>query len=315
MKEHSFSVLITCPPMLGTQKQFIDRFDAKGIDVYCPDVVQTMDENELIELVPQFDGWIIGDDPATRRVFEAGRKGKLKAAVKWGIGVDNVDFSACEELNIPISNTPDMFGNEVADIALGYITGLARETYKIDREIRNGDWPKYRGISLSGKKVGLVGYGDIGKNTAKRLLVCGMDIIAYDPGVSKEGASENVIFKHWPDGINECDFLVFTCSLNDRNYHMLNAQVLEMCKKHVRIVNVARGPLINESALIDSLKSGHVHSAALDVFENEPLPMNSPIREFPSCILGSHNGSNTADAVSRTNERVINKLFHFLGVN
>jgi len=315
MRGSSLSVLITCPPMISTQKQYIGMFEAKGIDIYCPDVVQTMSENELLELVPQFDGWIIGDDPATRQVFEAGCKGKLKAAVKWGIGVDNVDFSVCEKLNIPISNTPDMFGNEVADIALGYIIGLARDTYKIDHDIRNGSWPKYRGISLSGKKVGLVGYGDIGKSTAKRLHACGMEIIVYDPGIMKEGKRENLIFKQWPDAINECDFLVFTCSLNDGNHHMLNEQILEKCSKGVRIVNVARGQLIDENALIDSLKSGHVHSAALDVFENEPLPMISPIRNFPSCILGSHNGSNTSEAVSRTNERVIRKLFNFLGVN
>ena len=86
--------------MIGTQEQYLQRFTENGIDVYCPDVVQTMDEKELIQLVPQFDGWIIGDDPATRKVFKAGSDGKLKAAVKWGIGVDNVDFSACHDFNI-----------------------------------------------------------------------------------------------------------------------------------------------------------------------------------------------------------------------
>jgi D-3-phosphoglycerate dehydrogenase len=301
--------------MIGTQEQYLQRFTENGIDVYCPDVVQTMDEKELIQLVPQFDGWIIGDDPATRKVFKAGSEGKLKAAVKWGIGVDNVDFPACHDFNIPVTNTPDMFGAEVADIAVGYVIALARETFRIDREIRDGNWPKYRGISLSGKNVGLVGYGDIGKNTAKRLLASDMNITVFDPLHTEKRESNGVKFKQWPEGISECDFLLFTCSLNEGNYHMLDASILALCTKGIRIINVARGPLINEDALLDSLQSGHVHSAALDVFEKEPLPMNSLLRDFPLCIFGSHNGSNTSDAVTRTNDIVINKLLHMLGVN
>ena len=111
-------ILVTCPPMLGMMEELRHYFQQKNVDVHCPDVVQTLSEDELCTLVPEYDGWIIGDDPATRRVFEAGRLGKLKAAVKWGIGVDNVDFQACEELGIPITNTPMMFGREVADVAM-----------------------------------------------------------------------------------------------------------------------------------------------------------------------------------------------------
>ncbi|MCX7148548.1 MAG: hypothetical protein NTY05_03920, partial [Rhodocyclales bacterium] len=96
------------------KETFIPLFAAKGIDLVCPQVVQTLSEAELVELLPDFDGWIIGDDPATRSVFEAGKKGRLKAAVKWGIGVDNVDFAAAREFGIPIANTPLMFGQEVA---------------------------------------------------------------------------------------------------------------------------------------------------------------------------------------------------------
>lgn len=300
--------------MIGTQDQYLQRFTEKGIDVYCPDVVQTMDENDLIQLVPQYDGWIIGDDPATRKVFKAGSEGRLKAAVKWGIGVDNVDFLACHDFNIPVTNTPDMFGAEVADVAVGYVIALARETFRTDREIRDGKWPKYRGISLSGKNVGLVGYGDIGKNTAKRLLASDMKIIVYDPRYTDKKDSNGVSFKQWPEGLNKCDFLVFTCSLNEGNIHMLNASTLALCSKGVCVINVARGPLIHEAALLKSLQSGLVHSAALDVFENEPLPVNSELRKYPSCILGSHNGSNTSDAVAKTNDRAINKIFHMLGV-
>lgn len=145
-------VLVTCPPMLRMIDEFRPLFLAKGIELTTPNVVQTLSVDELKQLVPQHDGWIIGDDPATRDVFTAGKAGNLKAAVKWGIGVDNVDFAACKELDIPIINTPNMFGGEVADIAVGYVIGLARETFLIDRGVRKGEWLKPAGISLSGKK-------------------------------------------------------------------------------------------------------------------------------------------------------------------
>ena len=156
--------------MLGMIDSFSPTFDKHGVAVTAPNVVQTLSIEELIQLLPQHDGWIIGDDPATREVFAAGKAGQLKAAVKWGIGVDNVDFAACKDLGIPITNTPNMFGAEVADIAMGYVIALARETFQIDDGIRQGHWPKPRGISLAGKTVALVGFGDIGKSTARRLL-------------------------------------------------------------------------------------------------------------------------------------------------
>lgn len=307
-------VLITCPPMLNAIEDFSPLFERKGIEVATPHVVQTIPEEELIKLVPGYDGWIIGDDPATRRVFEAATQGRLKAAVKWGVGVDNVDFDACREFGVQISNTPNMFGPEVADMAVGYVIALARETFRTDRGVRDGDWPKIRGISLSGKVVGLVGHGDIGRNVARRLLSAETRIIGYDPGFSEADNYEGVVFKRWPEDLGACDFLVFTCALTDSNKHMLNAEAIAECKQGVRIVNVARGPLIDESALIAGLRSRKVYSAALDVFEVEPLLEDSELRNFPECVFGAHNASNTVEAVQKTNVRAVELLLEFLGV-
>jgi D-3-phosphoglycerate dehydrogenase / 2-oxoglutarate reductase len=307
-------VLVTCPPMLRLIDEFKPTFAAKGIELFCPDVVQTLSEDELKSILPQYDGWIIGDDPATKAVFTAGKAGKLKAAVKWGVGVDNVDFVAAKELNIPIANTPQMFGGEVADIAMGYVIALARQTFAIDRAVRNGEWIKPSGISLANKTVSLIGFGDIGKNTAKRLLAADMQVIAYDPYFQPIAGLEAVQSVQWPNRLEQADFIVVTCALTPTNKHMLNAETLALAKQGVRIVNVARGPLIDETALIDTLGSGQVHSAALDVFEVEPLPENSPLRQFEQCIFGSHNGSNTVDAVRRASEIAISLLFDFLGV-
>ncbi len=300
--------------MLRMIDSFRPLFESKGIELSAPNVVQTLSVEELKVLVPQHDGWIIGDDPATRDVFIAGKAGRLKAAVKWGIGVDNVDFSACKDLDIPIINTPNMFGGEVADVAVGYVIGLARQTYFIDRGVRAGQWPKPAGVSLSGKTVALLGFGDIGRNVAKRLLACGMSIQAYDPYYSEHEGLEDVKSMTWPQGVESADFIVITCALTASSRHMLNEETLSMAKDGVRVVNVARGPVVDENALIQALASGKVHSAALDVFEVEPVPMASPLREHPLCILGSHNASNTRDAVIRTSEIAVAKLFGFLGV-
>ena len=307
-------ILVTCPPMLGMIETFRPLFEDKGIELSAPEVVQTLSVEELKEILPLHDGWIIGDDPATREVFEAGKNGNLKAAVKWGIGVDNVDFEACDELGIPITNTPNMFGGEVADIAVGYVIALARETFEIDRSVRQGGWDKPRGISLAGKKVALIGFGDIGKSAAKRLLAADMKVIAYDPN-AKENGGLDVEISDWPTRINEADFIVVTASLTPSSRHMLNKDVFTMAREGVRVVNVGRGPVIDEFALEEALKSGKVYSAALDVFEIEPLPANSYLRTHPHCIFGSHNASNTSDAVRRTSQIAINKLYDFLGLN
>ena len=298
--------------MLGMINEFVPHAAQQGFELVPAKVTQTLTQDELVSLLPQFDGWIIGDDPATRRVFEAGQAGRLKAAVKWGIGVDNVDFAACKDLGIPIINTPQMFGGEVADVALGYVIGLARQLFSIDRGVREGGWPKPAGISLAGKTVGLIGLGDIGRALAKRLLACEMHVVAYDPGVAGDLGISGVQRAAWPERVEDADFLAFTCSLNAHNRHMLNAGVLARCKPGVHVVNVARGPLIDEPALIAALQAGHVRAAALDVFEDEPLPAASPLRDMPQCIFGSHNGSNTKDAVRRASHEAMTRLFGFL---
>lgn len=311
----NYRVLVTCPPMLGLINEFRHLFSEKSIDLHCPPVKQTLSVEELKVLLPQFDGWIIGDDPANAEVFKVGHQGKLKAAVKWGVGVDNVDFKAAKELGIPITNTPRMFGGEVADVAVGYVIGLARQTFWIDREVRKGNWIKPSGTSLAGKTVALVGFGDIGRNTAKRLLAFDLKVIAYDPYFQAQDNLSQVESSIWPNRLEEADFIVLTCALTADNYHLLNADIFAKVKPAVKIVNVARGPLIDESALIDALSSGQVHSAALDVFEIEPLPLDSPLRGFEQCIFGSHNGSNTVDAVRRASHQAIALLFDFLGVS
>lgn len=305
-------VLVTCPPMLGMIDSFRGNAAELGLELVPAKVSQTLSEDELIVQLPHFTGWIIGDDPATRRVFEAGKAGQLRAAVKWGIGVDNVDFEACQDLGIPIINTPGMFGAEVADVAVGYVIALARHTFEIDRGVRAGGWPKPRGISLAGKTVALIGYGDIGRNTAKRLLAADMQIIAYDPFADPGSIDAPAQLATWPERLDEADFLVVNCALTRSSFHLVDAEALSRIKPGVRIINVGRGPVIDEMALIEALGTGRVFSAALDVFEEEPLGADSLLRNHERCLFGSHNASNTEDGVVRTSLEALSKLSTFL---
>jgi D-3-phosphoglycerate dehydrogenase len=289
--------------MLGAIAEFKPLLEEQGFDVVAPAIVQTMSEDALVAEIPGFDAWIAGDCPVSRRVMQAGLGGRLKAIVKWGVGVDNVDFAAARELGLPVANTPGVFGNEVADVALGYVIALARETHLIDRGVRAGGWPKPAGLSLNECHAALVGYGNIGQAIAHRLLAFGMSVTVYDPSA----ATVRPECEHaaWPDRLEAADVLVLACALTPSSRHLVDAAALRRCKPGVRVVNVSRGALIDEAALVRALDEGQVHSAALDVFEQEPLPQDSPLRRHERCIFGSHNGSNTVHGVTRASHRAV----------
>ena len=303
-------VLITAPPMARAIDQFRSELQEQGFEVFVPPIVQAMAEDELVGMIPGFDAWIAGDCPVSRRVIQAGLGGRLRAVVRWGVGVDNVDFEAARELGLPVANTPGVFGNEVADVALGYVIALARETFVVDRGVRAGLWPKPAGVSLAECEAALVGYGNIGQAIAPRLQACGIRVTVYDPLARSVGNCCRL--RTWPDGIETADFLVLACALTASSRHLVNESALSRCKPGVRIVNVSRGALIDETALAAALASGRVHSAALDVFESEPLPAASPLRQHERCVFGSHNASNTSHAVTRVSRRAVEILIGLL---
>jgi D-3-phosphoglycerate dehydrogenase len=303
-------LLLTAPPMLGAIATFRPLLADRGFEVTAPPIVQTMSEDELVAMIGQFDAWIAGDCPVSRRVMQAGLAGRLRAIVKWGVGVDNVDFAAARELGLPVTNTPGVFGHEVADVALGYVIALARETHLIDRGVRTGGWPKPAGWSLNECHAALVGYGNIGRAIAHRLRACGTTVTVYDP--MARDLEPGCLPAEWPQRLEVADFVVLACALTDSSRHLLDERALARCREGVRIVNVSRGALIDERALERALASGHVHSAALDVFETEPLPAASPLRGHERCIFGSHNGSNTIHGVARASHRAMALLEQLL---
>ncbi|MEM0926965.1 MAG: NAD(P)-dependent oxidoreductase, partial [Planctomycetota bacterium] len=185
--------------------------------------------------------------------------------------------------------------------------------FQIDAGVKSKRWPKPVGMSLESKTCALVGMGDIGREIAKRLLLSEMRVHVYDPAKPDlSGLSGAIQHRDWPDANDEADFVVLCCSLNPATNHLLDQNFFARCKPGLRVVNISRGPLIDEVALATALRSGAVHSAALEVFDVEPLPPESPLRDFEQVVFGSHNGSNTQEAVDRTSHRAVELLLEQL---
>jgi D-3-phosphoglycerate dehydrogenase len=230
------------------------------------------------------------------------------------VGIDNVDLEAARELGIEVRNTPAVFANEVADVAIGYMLMLARHLHEIDAGVRGGSWPKPQGVSMAGRTLGVIGLGAIGRAVARRGLAMEMTVIGIDPTPAAEAAAVEMgcHLVGLDEVFEQADVVSLNLPMSPSNRHLVNAERLGRMKPGSFLVNTARGPLVDEEALLAALRSGRIAGAALDVFEEEPLPATSPLRELPNVILGSHNASNTAEAVSRVNRMAIDNALAVL---
>jgi D-3-phosphoglycerate dehydrogenase len=296
-------VFISCPPLIQQKNDFMSLLEELDIIPIWADTVQQMTEKDLIEILPNFDGWILGDDPCSEKVLQSAKAGSLKAVVKWGVGTDNIDFESLERHNIKFANTPSVFGNEVADLAIGYMIALARKLIDVHNGVLNGEWLKPIGMSLQNKNVAIVGFGDIGSHIAKRCEVLEMNISIFEVDFkSSNQIDKDYEFITWPNNLSTFDFVILACALTPKNVGMVNIESLKLMKKGVRIINVSRGGLIVEEDLIIALSEEQISGVALDVFELEPLPKASRLRDFDNVIFGTHNASNTYEAVRRASE-------------
>ena len=299
--------------MLLTKDEWLGSLTDRGIAVELPPVTQHVSRADLERLLPTCDGIIAGDEPLDRPLMELSLP-RLRVISRWGVGIDNVDLLAARELGIEVRNTPAVFANEVADVALGYVLLLSRHLHAIDASVREGGWSKPQGRSLAGRTLAIVGLGAIGRALARRGMALDMTVIGIDPMPQSEAlaAEMGVQVVGIDELFSRADVLSLNCPLTPETRHLVNAERLALMPKGAWVVNTARGPVVDEPALIDALRSGQVGAAALDVFEVEPLPMDSPLRGFPNVILGSHNASNTAEAVTRVNRLAIDNLLAVL---
>jgi D-3-phosphoglycerate dehydrogenase / 2-oxoglutarate reductase len=297
-------VLITCRQMQACIEDFRARFDERGIELAMPAVVQQPTEDELIGLLGDVDGMIAGDDPLSARVLA--HAGRLRIISKWGVGTDGIDFEAARERGIAVTNTPGVFGDEVADVAAAYMVMLARQLHRIDASVRDGGWLKHEGRSLTGLTLGVAGLGSIGRATARRGHGFGMRVIGHDLQAPEDAAGVEIVDREALFG--RSDVLVLCLPLTPATRHIVDRDTLALMRPGSLLVNVARGPLVDEAALVEALESGRVAAAALDVFESEPLARDHPLRRFEQCVFGSHNGSNTREGVLRASERAVEHL-------
>lgn len=317
--------------MIGQLDQLQSTINKHKINITVPEFTGLMSEEDLCKIIGNYDGWIIGDDPCTENVIKAGIKGKLKALVKWGVGVDNVDFNACKKYNIPVTNTPAMFGEEVSDIAINYLLTLTRETHIINKKVREGIWYKPAGRTLTGRNIALIGFGDIGRCVARKCLAFNLKVKVSDPGfyhdMERNGKikckyneeleiPQNIqkvtICDNLQEAVKGCNYIIVTCSLNKHTKGMINKEIIKMASKGVIVINVARGHIVVEKDIIELLDEGYIKSVGFDVFEKEPLCKDSELLNYEQNIYGSHNGSNTVDAVLKTSKIAINKLYKLI---
>jgi D-3-phosphoglycerate dehydrogenase / 2-oxoglutarate reductase len=308
----SDTVLISCIQLQRNIDDFRGPLDERGIGIVMPPVVQALREAELMELLPGMAGIVAGDDELTAAVLE--RADRLRVISKWGVGTDGIDREAADRLRIRVTNTPGVFGDEVADVVIGYLIMLARQLHTIDSDTRAGEWPKPEGVSLGGRTLGIVGLGDIGQAVATRALAMGMRVIGTDVDEAKaaQAAGVGAQVAGFDAVLRNADVLSLNAPLTPGTRHMIDAAALGRMKPGAWLVNTARGGLVDEAALVDALLRGHIGAAALDVFETEPLPASSPLRELNQVILGSHNASNTTEAIRRTSVMAIENLLRGL---
>jgi D-3-phosphoglycerate dehydrogenase len=307
-----YRVLVSCPLVLDAIDDYADLLASYGIAYDVADVDQQLDEDELLDLLPDYDGILAGDDELTARVIEASPR--LEVIAKWGIGTDGIDFDAAEAQGVRVFNTPGAFADEVADVVIGYAIMLARELHHVDREVRAGNWYCPRGVSLSGRTFGIVGVGSIGSAVARRAAALGTDVIGHDVRPIPEGLREATGIE--PVGRSElferADVVSLNCALNEATEGMVDADALSRLGPDGYLINTSRGELVVGADLIAALEEGRLAGAALDVFETEPLPADSPLTDMDHAILGSHNAQNTEAAVARVHDRTVANLIEGL---
>jgi len=249
----------------------------------------------------------------TKEMIEKADKCKIIARV--GVGLDNVDQVAAKAKNIRVINAAEGAMNAVAELVLGFMLTLARQTARGDRAIRNGQWLKneLKGTELRGKYLGIIGLGNIGKRLGRLARALNMNIIGYDVvPIDEEFAKEVGLMKADLDTlIQSSDYISIHVPLLDSTYHLINAQKISTMKKTAKIINTSRGGVIDEDALYDALKNGNLGGAALDVFEKEPATGNK-LAELDNVILTPHIGAQTKEAQSLAANIIGEKIIQIL---
>ncbi|GJM80052.1 hypothetical protein HMSSN139_25480 [Paenibacillus sp. HMSSN-139] len=285
-----FKVLVSDPISdLGIQQ----LMDAADVEV---DKKPGLSEDELVQIIPQYDGLLVrSQTKVTEKIMEAGTR--LKVIGRAGVGVDNINLEAATKRGIIVINAPD--GNTITtcEHAFAMMMALARHIPQAYAKTINGEWDrKFLGVELRNKTLGVLGMGRIGSEVAKRAKAFGMDILGYDPFLTEDRAEKlGVKLATVDDIIRNADFITVHTPLTPETKHMIARPQFEVMKKGMRIVNCARGGIIDEMALVEAIDQGIVAGAAFDVFEKEPPEADHPFLNHPKIIVTPHLGASTVE--------------------
>lgn len=292
-------ILITAPYMLREREKIEEYLKAYPFRADFADVEEHLEEDELLPIIALYDGILCGDDRITKSVIDAATR--LRAIVKWGTGIDAIDAAYAESKGIRVARTPGAFTEPVSDTTLALMLAHVRRLRENDEVIKNGRWDKPQGYLLREKTVGIIGFGDIGQAVARKLVPFGSAVLANDikeidgalfESLRATPASKEQIYE-------QCDIITLHCDLNPTSRYLLTRETFSRMKKKPYIINTARGPVIREADLIDALRDGRVSGAGLDVFESEPLPLESALRSIDIVTASCHNSNSSPSCWNR----------------
>lgn len=288
-----------------TENEYIEQMRAAGLTVDARDDITP--EQLLVEL-PNYDGMVVRSRTKVRQpLIDACPN--LKVIVRGGAGLDTIDHEYAKSKGIAVMNTPLANSASVAELTIGYMLMLARSLYQAVASIKTEKWDKksFIGDEIGGKTLGLIGIGNIGRETAKRAIVMGMTVIAYDPYVKE---ADGITLVTLDELLAQSDYISLHLPKTAESTGMIGAEQFAKMKNGVRIVNCARGGIVDENALYDALTSGKVAGAALDVFAEEP-PTDWKLMKLDNVIASPHIGASTKEAQARVGAEVAEKLIAF----
>jgi len=257
-----------------------------------------------------FEAIVVGVQRITREMLQ---NSSVKIIAKHGVGVDNIDLEAATELGIPVTVTPNANAVSVAELTIGFIFALSKKLIDLHNNLyQKRQFVSNVGLELHGKILGIVGFGSIGKEVAKRALCLGMRVLVYDPYVEESNLRELGIEKMELDELlRQSDFVSLHVPLNESTRHLIDREKISLMKRTAYLINTARGGVVDEKALAEALKSGQIAGAALDVFDVEPLPADSPFFDCPNVIMTPHVGAHTYEAILRMNMMAAESIVDF----
>jgi D-3-phosphoglycerate dehydrogenase len=311
-----YTVLVSAPYVIPEMPRFGPLLERSGVQVLVAAVKERLEESDLLDYAGKYDGTLCGDDLYTSRVLDACSP-RLKVISKWGTGVDSIDTDACRRLGIKLYRTPNAFTTPVADTVLGYILAFARRLPWMDAEMKAGTWRKPPAHSLSERTLGIIGVGNIGKAVARRargfgMRVLGNDVVDIDHVFISEVGIEMTDLDFL---LAESDYVSINCDLNSTSRNLLGADALELMKGTAVLINTARGQIVEQRALVEALETGRIAGAALDVFEKEPLPVESPLCGMKNVLLAPHNANSSPAAWERVHQNSLRCLLEGLGIS